>query len=234
MGALEEKYEEWRLDPRPETLGPVIRTADPFITQEIQNYSGPKDILHTKAKRLAIDAIRKYDPSKGTNLRTWITGQLRPLSRYSRSLEAVKDPEVASQKAAEINRIYEDMHDRLGRYPTDEELSDEIGIPQKKLKRLRSMSGHRVSESQYTSTDSGDVRDMPGVSSQVTPQYAYEAVYMGLDPREKVIMDWKTGSRGKDRLSNAEIAERLGVSPAYVSQVSYSVAKKIERVLRDV
>ena len=233
MSKLSDRYTQWQMDPTPVNMGGLMRELDPILVQEVQNYPGPKDILHIKSKRLAMDAIKSYDPTYGANLRTWVTNQLKPLSRYGKSMEAVRAPEVATRRAAEINRIREELHDRVGRYPTDSELADETGVSIAKIHKLRAMSGYGASESQYASTDAGDPQDMPSHSQANAPQYAQEAVYAGLDPREKVIFDWKTGSHGKEELSNAEIAARLGVSPAFISQVSADIARRVQKVIQD-
>ena len=233
MESITDSYRAWQIEPTPERLGGILSALDPVLVQEIQNYPGPKPVLHVKAKRLALDAVKSYDPNKGANLRTWVTNQLKPLSRFGQAMTAVRPPEVARRRAAEVNRVYEEMHDRMGRYPHDDELSDELGISPAQLARLRSISGAGVSESQFSDTATGDQRDMPALSHSVSTDYAFDAVYMGLDPREKVIMDWKTGRHGKETLTNAEIAARLGVSPAFVSQVSSDIAKRVGRVIQD-
>jgi RNA polymerase primary sigma factor len=235
MAAYNDLYNQWQIDKSPETLGGILKSLDPAIVQEVQNYQGPKKVLHVRAKQLALGAIKTYDPSKGANLRTWVTAQLQPLSRYGQSLAPVKTPELAGRKAAEIHRTYENMHDRLGRYPTDDELSDEIGISKAKLEKLRKMRGFSTSESAYalSSGDENDEIAMPSASSHDATSYATDAVYSSLDPREKVIMDWKTGAHGKEELSNAEIAARLGVSPAFVSQVSASIANRVRKVVEN-
>jgi len=183
-----------------------------------------------------IDAVKSYDPTRGAALKTWVTSQLRPLSRYGASLEPIKSPELARRKSAEIHRIYEEMHDKLGRYPNDDELSDEVGVSKTKLAKLRAAKPYNMSESGYAESnakDSGELADIPTLSGHSSKSYAFDAVYDGLGPREKVIIDWKTGSHGKDMLSNAEIATRLGVSPAFISQVSADIAGRIQSVIQN-
>jgi len=232
MSTYDDPYNQWALDQTPESLGSVLKALDPAIVQEVQNYQGPKDVLHIKAKQLAVGAIKSYDPTRGANLRTWVTSQLQPLSRYGQSLNAVKAPELARRKAAEIHKTYESMHNNLGRYPNDDELADEVGISKAKLHKLRAGHGYNTSESNYSeSTGNADDRDMPTTSNHSPAIYATESVYDGLDPREKVIMDWKTGGHGKEELSNMEIAARLGVSPAFVSQVSAIIAGRVRKVM---
>jgi len=233
MSTHNELYSQWAEEQTPEALGKVLTALDPVLVSEVQNYNGPKKVLHSKARNLAIGAIKTYDPTKGANLRTWVSSQLRPLSRYSMALEPVKAPELAKRKAAEISRVNEEIHDRLGRYPTDTELADEVGISLKRLNKVRNMTGYTTTESGYLESGSDDGEaNMPDIVQNSSSNYAMDSVYTSLDPREKVIMDWKTGRNGKEMLSNAEIAKRLGVSPAFVSQVSSSIAERVTQVMQ--
>lgn len=225
------EYAKWLNEPTPENMGQVLKSVDPILISEVQRYSGPNNILHSKAKSLAVKAIKSYDPSKGTKLRSWITTQLKPLSRYSQQLQPVKTPEMVRRQAAEINTINERLKDRLGRTPTLDELADESGLSKTKIERVQSRVKPAMSESEFTSSLSDNNEDeMPAMQFPSQNDYAFEAVYQDLNPREKVITDWKIGAHGKDRLSNQEIAKRLGVTPAVISQITNRVVKKIQEV----
>jgi hypothetical protein len=57
---------------------------------------------------------------------------------------------------------------------------------------------------------------------------AEEMVYDSLTQRDRLIYDWKTGKHGKPTLSNQQIAKRLGVTPALISQRSQQIALQIQ------
>jgi len=57
---------------------------------------------------------------------------------------------------------------------------------------------------------------------------AKDLVYDSLNTRDKSIFDLKTGTNGKSVLPNHEIARRLGVSAAFISQRSLLIATQIQ------
>lgn len=220
------EYDNWIADPTAENMATVIKALDPALTSEIQRYSGPKEMLKSKAKMLAIKAIRTYDPASGAQLRSWVTTQLQPLSRYSAQLRPVYAPEVAVRQAAELNTKRNELYDELGRDPNDVELADYTGVSKARIAKLRKQVVSTMSESQV-GEDTEGIQSLPGVVAPDRLGSAADIVYGSLSDREKQIYDFKTGSRGKPQLSNAELAKRFGISPAAISQKTKQIAEKI-------
>lgn len=221
-------WETWQTDPTPEHMSAVLKDLDPVIVSEAQRYPGPKSILYWQGKQLTRDAVKSYDPTRGTTLRTWVTTQLKPLNRYGQRLSPVRIPEAVRRNAAELHSVTEKMHDELGRLPTDVELADETGLSVTKLQKLRSRVGVSMSDSQMVDQEGNP--QTPAVIMPKVTDFASDAVYGDLDPQEQLIYDWKTGSHGRDRIANKEIAVRLKVSPAYVTQLSQKIAQRIQEV----
>ena len=135
--STEDAYANWRADPTPENMKAVLDDLDTTINSEIQRFSGPKPLLRSKARALAVKAVRSYDPAGGTRLRSWVVTQLQPLSRYNNSLKPIYAPEDVSRKAYAISKARETLLDETGREPTDEELADRVGISVKRLGKIR-------------------------------------------------------------------------------------------------
>jgi RNA polymerase primary sigma factor len=136
---------------------------------------------------------------------------------------------MAIRQSAEVNRIRQEFADTEGRDPTDEELSDHIGISVQRIKNVRKMVRASVSEGGMSEpADEDSIAASPGVSTANKLTVAEEAVYDSLSPRDKAIFDWKTGKNGKTLLSNQVIAQRLGVTPALISQRSQQIAMQIQ------
>lgn len=223
-------YEKWKADQSPENLNGVVQALGPTITSEIQRYPGPKPLLRSRAKLLATRAVRSYDPASGAKLQSWVVTQMQPLSRYSKNLQPVHVSDDLYRRSSELNRFATDYELENGVAPSDEELSDYSGVSVAKIRKYRQARPAVTSESQYLEA-SPDVAGstLPATQSVSQVGTASELVYESLSPRDKLIYDHKLGAHGKKELPAAELAKRLGVSPAYISQVSSRIAETIRR-----
>lgn len=218
-------YAAWAADPTPENMKAVLDDLDPTINSEVQRFSGPKPLLRSRARALAVKAVRSYDPAADTKLRSWVVTQLQPLSRYNNSLKPVYAPEDAARKSYAVAKALEAFVDEHGRDPTDEELADAVGISVARLKKVRQMTPAVVHEPQATDDD-GTVQDY-AVYSTNPVRAASEAVYSGLGDRDRRIFDLRTGSHGQTALPGQDIASLLRVSPAFVTQRANAIASRI-------
>jgi len=224
-----ESYQKWLVDPTPDNMSGILKELDPTLTAEASRY-GQGPLFKTKAKTLAVKAIQTYKPESGAKLRSWVVTNLQPLSRYRQSMVPVRMPEAATARAAELNRMHQEYADEHGSEPSDEQLSDISGIHIKRVQNLRNRSRATVSESALTANVDADAMSggLPAVNATKSNMAeAGEEIYKGLDPRSKAIYDLSTGLHGKNQLAKTEIAKRLGVSPAFISQQSDLIAKQI-------
>ena len=226
---MKDEYLTWTQDPTPENLATAVRAFEPTINSEIQRYSGSKPLLRSKAKVLTVKALKTYDPAKGTQLRSWVITQLQPLSRYGQGFRPVKQSELAIRQAAELNTIRGKLTDTLNREPTITELADESGLSPKRIKLLQERVKPTVSEQAFMSPETGTMQ-LPGIEDKSSISFAMDAVYESLSDRDRAIFDWKIGAHGKDRVANQEIAKRLGLTPAFISQRSQFIVNKILEV----
>lgn len=74
-----------------------------------------------------IDAIEKYDPSRGAKFKTYAEFRVRgSILDELRSMDWV--PRSVRQKAATLDTVIEKLKARLGRLPEDEEVAKEMGM----------------------------------------------------------------------------------------------------------
>ena len=225
-------YEAWRANPTPETMKAVLDDLDPTINSEVQRFSGPKPLLRSRARALAVKAVRSYDPASGAKLRSWVVTQLQPLSRYNNSLKPVYVPEDAARKSYAISKAREAFVDEHGRDPTDEELADEVGVSVARLRKVQKMTPAVVNEPQATGED--DTTPDYAIYRDNPVQAATAAVYEGLDARDRRIFDMRTGSHGQKPAQGQDIASLLKVSPAFVTQRANAIAARIVDAARRV
>lgn len=226
VSTTDDPYAVWRANPTKENMAAVLADLDTTINSEIQRFSGPKPLLRSKARALAVGAIRSYDPSSGAKLRSWVVTQLQPLSRYNNALKPVYAPEDAARKAYAVSKAREAFFDEHGRDPTDEELADSVGISVGRLRKVRTMAPAVINDPVETDSEDETTPDFAIYRSNPV-QAAGEAVYRGLDRRDRRIFDLRTGMHGSKELSGKGIADLLKVSPALVTQRSNAIAARI-------
>jgi DNA-directed RNA polymerase specialized sigma subunit len=220
-----ELYDAWKAKPDKHTLTPLISSLTPVINSAIgaYGYAGDPNIRNV-ARIMTIDALPKYDPSRAA-LDTFVFGELRRLQREGpKHEEAIPLPERVALGRLELDRTTADMAAEYGREPTDDEIRDKLGLSAKRLRTLRGIGNRRI----------GELRDEQG-----NPVYAAEdemddselwrdLVVSSLGTTDRQIYSWMSGVNGK-RLSTAEVASRLRISPPAVSQrVAKIMAKMAE------
>ncbi len=74
-----------------------------------------------------IDAIEKYDPTRGAKFKTYAEFRVRgAILDELRSLDWV--PRSVRQKASEVDQVSQRLQAKLGRPPEDEELAEALGV----------------------------------------------------------------------------------------------------------
>lgn len=228
--SYQEAYDKWVVDQTPENMSGVLDALMPTINSEIMRYEGPKAHLRSRAKALAVNAVKTYNPMSGAKLQSWVTTNLKQLSRYGQGLRDVKAPELAIRRAAEIDRVSKMLEDDLGRAPTDLELADEIGISPKKIQRIRHQVAASVNTGSFDVENTEEASNQPGVYTPSPLPFASEAVYMSLSPDDQLLYDLRTGSHGRRMAQTSQIAKRLGISAPRVSQRADDIGRMIQQI----
>jgi len=226
---MEEEYKRWMEKPSDERFDAILVKARPTINSALQSYAGGNKTLETRAMLLTADAIKGYDPHKGTKLRTHIMTQLQPLIRLNRErTQVTRVPERVNTDLYKMRQENQRFKDQYGRDPSDTELSSATGLSRKRLIHIRRFARGEVAESGLVG-DEGEVL-YPGVAKPDPEQILVEYVHHDLDPIDQMILEHRAGLYGKDVLSNNEIAARLKLSPGAVSQRAAKISKRINEL----
>jgi len=220
-------YNAWVVNQTPENMAGLVEAFMPTVNAEIMQYSGPKELLRSRGRFIVTQAIRSYNPMGNTRLNSWVVTNLRQLSRYGKRLRPVRASEEMLRNAAELAATEKRLEDELGRRPTDEELTDETGWSAKAIAKIRGSAVHSVSGLSESDPDDERSYGDPGLREPDRASYAADAVYMGLDDRDKAIFDGKTGMHGKKEMSGSSLADMLNISQAAVSQRASAIARDI-------
>lgn len=224
-------YNEWVVSRTPEAMAGLVDAFMPTVNAEIMQYSGPKELLRSRGRFLVTQAVKTFNPMSGAKLNSWVVTNLKQLSRYGKRLRPVRASEARLRNAAELASVERRLEDDLGRKPTDDELTDETGWSAKTIAAIRKSSVASVSGGSFMEDDDGEGgASDPGLVRPSRLPYAAEAVYMGLDDRDKAIFDGKTGMHGGKQVSGSSLADMLNITPAAVSQRSSEIGREIARM----
>lgn len=233
MNGVDSAYAAWVKDQTPENMSGMLSALAPTINSEVTRYSGPQNLLRSRAKVLAVKAVKSFNPMSGAKLTSWVVTNLKPLSRYGIQQRDVKVPEVAARQAAAVNSATMALKDELGRDPTDEEIADETGMSVKRVKAVRSKAVASVNSGAFDDIGDEDFSGTPGVVEPSKVPFAQDVVYHDLSDSDRFIFDSATGMHGAKRIPAIEVARRLGITPAAVSQRAKAIGRQIEYVVNN-
>jgi len=226
-------FSQWKKDNKVESFQAIAKNLQPVIDKAVQVYAGPRSSpnIRNKARILAMRAVRGYDPERGTALTTHVMRQLQALQRIAPSInDPLPAPEKFRRDAHLISQHLEAGKNEFGRELTDEELADATGLPPKRVIRVRSRMRAKIpmTVAEEASEDDDSTNDVIG-SERTDYDDWTDAVYHDLGDIDKLILQYRTGYRGAEQLSNTDIAKRVGMSPAAVTQRASKIQAKLDQ-----
>ena len=232
MGRLEpnlhDSYRAWKADPSPDNIMAVIGKAQPSIDNAIRQHVGKiTPMLRSEAKQIVIGSLGKYDPSMAS-FGTHLTNQLQGLKRISRNQRTVLSvPERVALDRQSLVDVTREIQDKLGRPPSDVELSDYSGFSSKRIQHVRRFVPG-VAESAL-SGDEGDPASVRISGAKGLKSAWMQLVYEDLVPVDQRILEHTLGLHGKPQLSNQALASTLGLSPGAISQRKAKIQQMLDQ-----
>lgn len=227
--SLDESYKVWKNKPTPRSLGLVLESAHPVLNSALSSYAGGNKALLGRARLLAADAVRTFDPDRGVKLQTHLMSRLQPLQRHARERGRVTHvPERVSMDLYRMNQAADSFNAENQRDPSDGELSQLTHMPIRRLNKIRKYAHGDIAESMLTEHEDGDEGVMyPGTDKPNPDAIWLEYVHHDLSPIDQQILEWKTGYNGKPVLSNNDIARKLKLTPSAISQRSGKISELV-------
>ena len=170
-----------------------------------------------------IKAISNFDPDKQVRFSTYgvpmIAGEVR---RYLRDNSAIRVSRSIRDIAYKVLQCKEARTTQMGREPTLEEISKELGIPMEEVSQALDAVCAPVSLYDPVYADGGDpltvmdqVRDIKNTEDGWMEHITLQNAYRSLNDREKQILSL----RFYDGKTQMEVANILGISQAQVSRL---------------
>ena len=225
--SVKDVIKRWQTKPTPEDTEFLLTKMKPTISSAMNSYApGMGKQLGVKAAHLTLQALQSYDPTKGTDPTTFVFHNLKRLNRLAGKRQNIMPlSEVASREGRFLAKVRTDFMDTYDREPSELELADMTGYTLKKINKILNRASVR-SDSSMIDEES---HESNFTSKDVTDDDYYNYVYASVGPTDQKIMDWASGRGGKV-ISNMDIAKRLGVTPAAVSQRKAKIQKLMSEV----
>ena len=214
------------------------------IAQDYANYGLPLLDLISEGNIGLMKAVERFDPNKGGKLSTyaawWIKQSIkRALANQSKTIRL---PVHMVDKISKMRRVAMAMSEELGREPTDDELSEEIGIDRAKLSQLKVASMRPASlDAPISEDDSTEFGEIVGDENAQTPfdllshknmHGQLDGLLTVLDERERKIIDARFGLNGQKARTLEEVGQEFGVTRERIRQLQNIALRKLRRALQ--
>ena len=212
------------------------------IAHDYANFGLPLLDLISEGNIGLMKAVERFDPAKGGKLSTygawWIKQSIkRAMANQSKTIRL---PIHLVDKIYKLNSLT--MSEELGREPTDEELSEEIGISSAKLSQYRTVSIRPASlDAPINDDDSTEFGEIVGDKDAQTPfelfrdknmRHELSELLEVLDDRERRIIFHRFGLAGGNRKTLEEVGKKFGVTRERIRQLQNIALDKLRRALR--
>lgn len=207
------------------------------IAQDYKNYGVPLMDLISEGNIGLMTAAERFDPAKGGKMSTyaawWIKQSIRrALSNQSKT---IRTPVHMYEKASRLQKTTVHLSEEFGREPTDQELSEELGLPLKKVILIKQSAQGTASldaENPEGLSIGATIAD-PNTSDPSTAfQKASEKVetHSSLDilsPRQRAIIEARFPLDGRKGKTLQEVGAEFGVTRERIRQVQNIALKKL-------
>ena len=216
----------------------LIKSAALQIRGVYSSFAQVDDIVSEGILTL-LSSIDKFDPDKGIKFETYVAKRVRgmviDLARKQDWL-----PRNIRQRAKEIDAAVSSLANELGRFPTDQEVAERLGIPTDKYQK----EAARVALSNTLSLDAlMDARDMEGYRFEISSEDPSSQPEMVLQDQElqQVLAQAVTSLQENEQivlslyyeknLHMKEIAQVMGVSEPRISQIHSRAIQKLREYM---
>jgi RNA polymerase sigma factor for flagellar operon FliA len=207
---------------------PLVKYVVDRVSSGLPKSIEKDDLIHAALIGL-FDALEKFDEQRGTKFETYaiwrikgaVLDELRALDWASRSTR---------RRAREIDRVCQQLDQKLGRAASEEEVSTELNIPvhayMRILEEIRGAS--LLSLDQSISVD--DEHDLTGLAEVIEDERAENALEQVEESESKELLLGEVNNLSEqerlvialyyyEEMTLKEIGETLGISESRVSQI---------------
>ena len=222
---------------------PQIKYIAQRISTKLPSHVELNDLISAGVLGL-LDAIEKFDPTRGVKFKTY--AELRIKGAILDSLRNLDwAPRSLRKKSKDLEKVYRELEQRLGRPATDKEVSDEMEISLEEYYELiDQIKGLNLGSFQELAPHDDEKNSEPLVkyipdAPQMDPFFVFQRSEIrtllsgaidGLPKKERLVVSLYY----YDELTMKEIGKVLGVNESRVSQLHTKAMLRMRTKLRKV
>lgn len=216
---------------KPKHLDPLLKSLNPVIQRRAMEAGRgrvevPSAAIDFELKKHVVKALRTYDPSRGAQLTSWISTNLKKASRFIHNTQnATRITEPLAMKIGAYNAVKSELTERLGHSPDDQSLHEALiphGFSMKDIKRL-----NKEIRKSYISGQGG-LDDVQTSMSSSLENEVIQLVIPQLSKPELAVHEFTFGLNGKPKLAPGQIAKKLKMDNSKVSKLRTSAWEKMK------
>ncbi len=189
--------------------------------------------------------VERYDSSKGAKLSTYAAWWIKQsiMRALANKGKMIRIPVYMQEKVNSYKKKVSALGQKLGRTPTNREISEKLGITREEIDYLKEVA--RVPSSLDASIDrEGESRlsDLVQDTDLVPPDQAVDtadlhrdllALLEELPDREKKIIKIRFGLEGRTPRTLSAIGKKFGISRERVRQIINQATRRLHQTIRD-
>jgi DNA-directed RNA polymerase specialized sigma subunit len=235
-----ELWQKWKKTGKPADLEPLYKSMTPLIQRRVNLYKNkaevPTSFIEHEHKKHFVNALKSWDPKKGTQLSSWVTTHLKKAGRaIEQNKNFARIPENISRYIGSYNAVKSELEEKLGHEPSSQDIHDHVlvsghptlgALSLKTIQRLEREQRRGLIQSE---ADVEETRGNPLLSSRA--EEVIRLIVHQLTPQERTVHEYTFGLGGKPKLKSGEIATKLKWDNSKVSKLRTSAYKKMEPYL---
>lgn len=215
------------------------------IAHDYSHFGLPIQDLISEGNIGLMKAVERFDPHRGVKFSTyaawWIKQSIkRALANQSKTIRL---PVHIVDKLSRIRKTSTRLADVLGREPSDQELSEEMGIPIHKITQLKTVSLRPSSlDAPIGDDDKAEFGEIVADESCMDPSEMLRDKSLRkeildmleeLDERERAIIEARFGLDGEKPLTLEMIGKKFNVTRERIRQVQNIALQKMRMMMRN-